>query len=557
MSGFPAQHTSASFFLATLKLPSGAFSVLRCLFFALILIGPVAASWAESPPAAQRIVFVGDSITGLGRNREAGFINEMEKALRTTRPDTEWTLIALGGSGQSVKTWRGIEEKSRTQELTLDVPNVKVQEALSQPADLLVVMLGMNDVISPYVDGSEASLDRWVSNYESLIGSLRERIHPGTVALAGITPCTEDLSSPKNQLIDRMNKRVRELAAKLGAVYLPTSETAKEVLSAGRKVRPDFHITYDFVHPNEAGHQAIAIGMLEGLKQNDAARWLRTGRLAGHLQSTGAPSWEIISIRPDAEPGRFTFEIRAHFPTSSDHPNELHITPPDGWTASAATLRHSGDTFTLTGKPDRLRNRFALALAGKPEGGSVEGYLPAPWLVSAGLVQPFWSGETFDSAKARISLDDVIAKNGDFLSASPPELHWKEVFPSLNYAGGESPSNIDFFAIVHPVYFEGGYAARWVYSEKRQDVKIKLSTNLFAGRLFVGLSLNGSSLYQGQLEKEPSKTASVDAVLNPGWNTLVVKINHWRWLWQLAVDVISPDEALRYAAHPPASDAKP
>lgn len=555
MSGLPSQYLSVPFFAATVNLSSGAFAVLRGLLFVLVLIGSVAGLWAESPAAAQRVVFVGDSITGLGRNREAGFINEMEKALRATRPDTEWTLIALGGSGQSVKTWRGIEEKSRTQELTLDVPNVKVQEILSQPADLLVVMLGMNDVISPYVDGSEASLDRWVSDYEGLIGSLRERIHPGTVALAGVTPCTEDLSSPKNQLIERMNKRVRELAAKLGAVYLPTSETAREVLATGRKVRPDFHITYDFVHPNEAGHQGIAIGMLEGLKHKEAAQWLRAERLAGLLRSTGAPSWEVVGIRPESQPGRFTFEIRAHFPTGPDHQGALRITPPEGWTASATTLRHSGETFTLTGTPDRLRNRFTLAMEGP--GGSVEGYLPAPWLVSAGLVQPFWTGETFDAAQARTSLDDVIAKNGDFLSASPPELHWKEVFPSLNYAGGDSPSNIDFFAIVHPVYFEGGYAARWIYSEKRQEVKIKLSTQLFAGRLFLGLSLNGSSLYQGQLEKEPSKTVAVDAVLDPGWNTLVVKINHWRWLWQVAVDVMSPDDTLRYSALPPPKGRAP
>lgn len=533
-----------------------ALPILRRLFFSVMLIGAITASWAETP-AARRIVFVGDSITGLGRNRDAGFINEMEKALRATNNDTEWTLVALGGSGQSVGTWRGVEKNSRSREQILDVPNVKVQETLSQPADLLVVMLGMNDVIAPYIDGSEASLDRWVSDYESLVASLRERLHPGTVALASITPCTEDSSSPQNQLIDRLNKRVRDLATKLNAIYLPTAETAREILSAGRKFRPDFHISYDFVHPNEAGHQAIAIGMLEGLKYSDAAQWLRAEHLPEHLRSTDTPSWEILGIRPEDSSGRFTFEMRAHFSTKSDRQEELHIIPPEGWTANPITLRHSGDTFTLTGIPNRLRNKFLLTVGGNPQAPSISGDIPAPWIVSTGLIQPFWTGETFDPAKARTPLDDAIEKNSDFISVSPPELRWAQVFPSFKYAGGESASNLDFFALTHPVNFEGGYAARWIYSKNQQEVKIKLSTQMFAGQLSVSLWLNGQQLYQGQLEKEAAKTHILNATLTPKWNTLVVKSNHRRFLWQFAVDVLSSDDMLRYAAHPPSEGAAP
>jgi len=235
-----------------------------------------------------RVVFVGDSITGLGRNMGCGFAHLMEAGLKATYPDAKPGLVALGGSGQGVRSWLSVEKSSRAKERMLDVKNVPVKANLDRPADVLVVMLGMNDVLAPYIAEDKASLGRWREDYRKLVEALRARVQPGTIALATATPCTEDPKSPKNRLLAEMNRKARSLAEELGALVIPTNQAVWKVLEQGRKLERDFHVTYDFVHPNEAGQTAIAVAMLRGLGEPEAAEWLEKGRLARVLAAAAA-----------------------------------------------------------------------------------------------------------------------------------------------------------------------------------------------------------------------------------------------------------------------------
>jgi lysophospholipase L1-like esterase len=221
-----------------------------------------------------RVALVGDSITGLSRNYATGFAHLMDWALAQTYPGCRPNLVSLGGSGQGVRSWRDVELRSRTQEVLLDVPGIDVQAALSQPADVLIIMLGMNDVLAPYVVDEPAAWDEWKANYRELISALRARFHPQVTALAGATLCTEDLASPKNRILDKLNAQAASLAKELGLLWLPTNETMRDVLQQGRRLQRDFHVTYDYVHPNEPGHIAIAIAMLRGLGEEAAAKTL-------------------------------------------------------------------------------------------------------------------------------------------------------------------------------------------------------------------------------------------------------------------------------------------
>jgi len=83
--------------------------------------------------------------------------------------------------------------------------------------------------------------------------------------------CTEDPDSPKNRMIDKLNKRVAILARQNGCRLLPVSEALWKLLRTGREMDPECHITLDFVHPNKLGHLAIAGGMLRGLGEVSAA----------------------------------------------------------------------------------------------------------------------------------------------------------------------------------------------------------------------------------------------------------------------------------------------
>jgi lysophospholipase L1-like esterase len=153
-----------------------------------------------------RVVFVGDSITGLSRNYAPGFAHQIEWALKGTYPGSTPDLVALGGSGQGIASWQDVQKRSRREEFSLDVPKVGVKSALDRPVDVVVIMLGMNDVLAPFVANEPASLDRWTNGYRALIDAIRERVNPGVTALATITPCTEDPASPKNRMMDHLNQ---------------------------------------------------------------------------------------------------------------------------------------------------------------------------------------------------------------------------------------------------------------------------------------------------------------------------------------------------------------
>ncbi len=510
-----------------------------------------------------RIVLVGDSITGLSRNQKDGFAHLMDEALPIAHPGSEVEIVALGGSGQPVSGWLKVESDSRTKEVMLDVPGVGVKAALDQPADVLVVMLGMNDALAPYVDASATSLDAWIDRYEKLLDLLRKRVNPGTLAVGSVTLCTEDLASPKNQLIDAMNQRLRALAAKSGAIYLETSQVMKDLLAQGRRGRPDFHTTRDFVHPNGFGHLAIAIGMLRGLGEEGAAQWLTENKLEPLLKKSAGDSptlsWQLIDATPVGNDGNFCFRI--HYDWADQKPGdepEVKLIPPTGWKVSPELLSGNTGEFTLTGRPDRLRNEFELEGNAGQANRKVRGWIPAPWLVAAGLIQTQWKGDVYEVEKGRTPIDGAIEEGSRFIDVPAGEGHsplsWQTVFPSVNYNGGESSSNVDFFAISNAANFEAGYAARWIYSETDRDVKLKLASKMFGGQLHLTLWVNGGIKYQGDLIKESGKQSSVTVSLHRGWNALVFKANHRTWLWQCSVSLegMGNDDLsdIRYAIQP-------
>lgn len=228
----------------------------------------------------ERIVFIGDSITGQGGGWQgAGYVFKMREALRAVHPDSKPDLVPLGSSGMGIGAWLGLAKNEAKQKHDLDVKGVEVASALSQPADIMVVMLGMNDVLAPYVNETDESLDQWIANYRDLIGVLSTRLKPKIIGLATITPQTEDTETPKNRVMERMNERISKLAAELKARLLPTNALYWDVLAQGRKTQADFTLSGDRIHPGATGHIVMAMAMLKGLGEDKAATWLREERL--------------------------------------------------------------------------------------------------------------------------------------------------------------------------------------------------------------------------------------------------------------------------------------
>ena len=270
-----------------------------------------------------RIVFVGDSITGLGWNNADGFIHLIDVVLRQKWPDGKLKVIPLGGSGQSVSSWLSVEKGSRDKEANLDVKGFEVKESLGQPADVVIIMLGMNDLLAPYVSEKEADIDAWTGNYRKLITALRERVKPRVMALASISLCSENPESPKNKVRAAMNARLAGLAKSENCIVLPVGEEMLALLQEGRKLKPDFHVTYDFVHPNKGGHLSIAMGMLKGLGEGDSAGKLADKYLSGIMKDAAgtAPvlSWQLVPESTEASAGKKNFTLRYWYRESYDN----------------------------------------------------------------------------------------------------------------------------------------------------------------------------------------------------------------------------------------------
>ncbi len=510
-----------------------------------------------------RVVLVGDSITGLSRNYATGFAHQMDWALAQTYPGCRPNLVSLGGSGQGVRSWRDVELRSRTQEVLLDVPGLDVKAALSQPAEVLIIMLGMNDVLAPYVVDEQAVWDEWKANYRELIAALRARLHPQVTALAGATLCTEDLTSPKNHILDNLNAQAATLAKELNLLWLPTNETMRDVLQQGRRLKPDFHVTYDYVHPNEPGHIGIAIAMLRGLGEEVAAKTLADQRLPKALEKSGGVtprlSFEVKPVPMPLNEDRQSFRVYYWLTVAQvpGGPPPRVTLAADQWDVTPAVIEEPEGEFVVSGTPYRRENVWRLAAVVGSQSVSRDVRISPPWLVAAGFVAPFWNGQTFDTTKARGPVDEAIAAGRDFTvepAAGGLKPQWLRLFPSVNYTGGDAPGSVDFAAVTHARNFEAGYGARWIRSDRERTVNLALSTQAFAGTNHLTVYLNGREVYSGLLTGEPKRSKTVEVRLERGWNALAFRSNHVTWQWQCSVDVTPVGEDslddLRYSIVP-------
>jgi lysophospholipase L1-like esterase len=520
------------------------------------------AALADAPQLKQgnaRVVFVGDSITGLSRNYPTGFAHQIEWALKQTYPGCKPDLVPLGGSGQGVGSWLNIEKASREKEMFLDVPKVGVKAGLSKPADVLVIMLGMNDVLAPNVADEPAAIDRWTADYRVLITALRRRVTPTVTALATITMNTEDPDSPKNRMLAKLNDRVAALAKEFGAIVLDTGETTWYVLRLGRRLQPDFHAAYDFVHPSEPGQLAIAIAMLRGLREKEAARQISEKRLWPLLKKAAGPapsfSYQWKAIRPETPSQQHSF--RVHY-WLHDGGADSVILAAKGWKINPEHHETTEGVFVATGPAAQAMNILTLEAESASKTCQRDVRIPAPWLVATGLIQQTWVGNRFDAAKARTPIDEAIARGEDFVTKPAAKggkpLRWQPYFASVNYTGLDSPGSVDFAALTHARAFEAGYGARRIYSPKARPVRVVLGVQAFACTLHLTVSLNARELYCNCLTSEPGRKKEIDAELRPGWNVLVFKANHTAWQWQCSVDLAPKGEKslddLRYSIVP-------
>lgn len=498
---------------------------------------------------AERILVAGDSITGHSMNLSgrSGYYYQFMAALRDAGVDGI-ELVPLGGSGQTVGSWRNVVKESRQTDRQLDIRGIFVKKELDRGCDTLVIFLGMNDALSP-----TTGLDRigeWKRQYQQLIDDLKARLDFRRLVLASPTMCTENPGNYRNRLMARMDELVAELAAENGAVHARVWEEFGKFWRLGRMSDPAFRLTNDYVHPNRLGHAAITVALLRAVGQEQAAdSWYRKVRKELGPAAMGEPGM-LLYMGTAAVPGRMAI----HGEVSGFKPETVVAVSPGG--LKTAECRIDGNQFILSlqGELPHSETLKVIASAGEKRAEQTLRLHP-PFLVAAKLPSPRWfRGEEFQTAQLETPIDRALLENGDFLNApvdgSGKRADWRAYYPGGDVVGGDDPGSVDFASCDDSPAFAQGFMVRYVHHETGGKARLRIGRRTFAATIGATVYLNGKRVFRDFLKEN---SYDVEVELAPGWNLLAARCSHVNWQFQLSVSLNGID-GLRYSIKAPFAD---
>ena len=189
---------------------------------------------------AQRIVFLGDSITEAGAN-PGGYIRRMEEAMRAGGIAGELVGAGIGGNKIYDLYFR----------LEADV--------LSRHPDVVVVYVGINDVWHKYLTRTGTDLDRFERFYIAILDRLKMQGIRCVLCTPGVIGERLHNANAQDVELNGYAQVVRDLAARYGYAlcdlrrefHAYSEEHNHANLSTGI-------LTTDGVHLNERGNQLVA-----------------------------------------------------------------------------------------------------------------------------------------------------------------------------------------------------------------------------------------------------------------------------------------------------------
>lgn len=204
-----------------------------------------------------KLVFIGDSITDCGRGRPVGeglfdaigkgYVGNIEALLTAAYPELGIRVVNMGTSGHRV---RDLKERWQT-----DVLDLK--------PDWLAVMIGTNDVWRQYDSPAMTEDHVYIDEYKAALEELIIQTKPSLKGLILMTPFF--IESNKADLMraamDQYGETVKGLALKHGALLVDTQAAFDRVLAHLYSAA----LSWDRVHPNQAGHAIIARSFLQSI----------------------------------------------------------------------------------------------------------------------------------------------------------------------------------------------------------------------------------------------------------------------------------------------------
>lgn len=199
------------------------------------------------------LLFIGDSITDVGRNREDygslghGFPLMIAAYLQAMYPEKRLTFLNRGIGGD-----RLIDLKNRWEDDCLDLN-----------PDIVTILIGINDTWRnphPEKKVSEEELNEFEADYRYLLKSLLQRTDAKVILMEPFV-----LPYPKDRIVwredlDQRIQIVRKMAREYQTELIPLDGLLN---AAGIKNGFSYYTGEDGVHPTDAGHGTIAKYWLE------------------------------------------------------------------------------------------------------------------------------------------------------------------------------------------------------------------------------------------------------------------------------------------------------
>ncbi len=494
------------------------------------------ASFCVNSFAAERVVVVGDSITGHSMNLPYGFTHEIRAALKEAGSDVEFT--PLGGSGQTIFSWRNIIANSYEKNQQLDIPGIRVKEEFDKGADVLLVHLGMNDALQPSIQTTEEGFASWKTEYIALISDLRKRVpNVERIIISPPTMLTENPYAFKNELMDRFGVIVAEVATETGCEFLDVRSEFKRFFMNARLAKSDLRFTLDFVHPNQYGHQIMSWSFMKGLGWDEIAAKYYETKVAPELRDFDSPGLALFVVdgRPALDSKKNVATIRGTIRGGSA--SDVNISTQEGVSVESITeLEQSGEfSFVVSGASSAFPTEVVVKFGDVSRSVLVN----APYYVATGFpFEAYPRPEDFPRAKAVTEIDKAVLAGKDPLQetfAAPNgegDLIWKVYYPTADKTGAANPNAVDVADLTPANAFDAAYVVRYVVSPKAQKATLKLNSEGFSTTAIETIYLNGKEIYFGCLSPRHIKAEdSVEVELKEGVNILVARVDHTYWQW--------------------------
>ena len=213
------------------------------------------------PLQAQRVLYIGDSVTDGGWGRSGGNMTPSnQRNLKDLNHIYGHSYMMLCAAHyESTQPYAGLKFFNRgiSGNTLDDLKERWQQDVLNLKPDILSVLIGTNDVwnyIKEHDNLDGFDIVGWEALYRSLLNEART-CNPNLKIALG-TPFVSK-TTPKNQqdLCHRLASAVRRIAKDFNAVVMPFDDMFRELQQSHPDTR---YWIWDAVHPTPAGHQRMA-----------------------------------------------------------------------------------------------------------------------------------------------------------------------------------------------------------------------------------------------------------------------------------------------------------